>query len=130
MFEYAGDFRAVADFGGGTIEASISNIEGYGWQEFPDGTLREGAGSMPATLYFGPTSISADGSWSGTAFSFSDPRYTISSSEGSWGGRFSTIADSAGDPRLIAGTHGGRIITTGGTESVFVGSHHAVTDNF
>ena len=130
LFEYSGDFRAVADFGAGMIEASISNIDGYGWQEFPDGTLLEGAGSSPGTLYFGPTSINADGTWSGTAFSITDPRYTIATAEGSWGGRFSTIADSAGDPRAAAGTHGGRVITTGGTESVFVGSHHAVTDNY
>ena len=130
LFEYAGDFRAVADFGAGTIEASISNIDGYGWQEFPDGTLLEGEGSTPGTMYFGPTSINADGSWTGTALSFTDPRYTVSSVEGSWGGRFSNTADSAGEPRLASGTHGGRIVTTGGTESVFVGSHHGVTDNY
>ena len=47
LFEYPGDFRAVADFGMGMIEASISNIAGYGWQEFPNGTLLEGEGATP-----------------------------------------------------------------------------------
>ena len=65
----------MAEFGAGTIEVPISNIEGYRWQEFPDGTLLEGAQATPAMLYFGPLSINADDSWAGTAFGFIDPRY-------------------------------------------------------
>ena len=128
--EYTASFRAVADFSDMTISASIYDIGGYGYQAYPDGTLLEGYGTTPGTLHYGPTPIAADGTWSGTAFSATDPRFTFTTVEGSWGGQFSTIDDANGDPRLVAGTHGGRIVSSGGSESVFIGGHHAVTDNF
>ena len=128
--EYSGSFRAVADFGSGTISGTVSNIDGYGYQVYPDGSFAEGYGATPLTLYYGPTPISANGTWSGTTFRAVDPRYTYVTQEGSWGGRFSTIDDRTGDPRLVGGTHGGRIVSSGGTESLFIGAHFGATPNF
>ncbi len=131
VVEYTGSFRAVANFSDMTISATISNLRGDAWQKFPDGTSREiYAAAAPGVAYFGPTPINSDGTWSGTDYRFVDPRYTVATAEGSWGGRFSDTADTAGDPRLIVGTHGGHVITTGGTEIIFTGSHHGVTASY
>ena len=58
--------------------------------------------------------------------SMSNPYFTVTSTTGSWGGKFSNVQDAAGDPRLVAGTYGGRAVTSGGTESVFVGAYYGL----
>ena len=73
-------------------------------------------------LHLDPTTLDADGTFSGQQMRLEHPDISIASTEGAWGGRFSNIADGAGDPRLLAGTFGAEATSAGGSEGAFLGS--------
>ncbi len=128
--EYDGVFRARADFGRGTVSASITNIYVDAIAITPDGTVYDASGSSASQLHFGAAPISSNGTFTGTSVTATDPRFSSLRAQGSWGGRFSTIDDASGDPRLLAGTHGGTVTTPGGTEVQFIGAHFGATPDF
>ena len=130
MGEYDGAFRARADFGRGTVSASITNIYVEAVAITPDGTVYDASGPSDSQLHFGSAPINSNGTFTGTSVTATDPRFSSLRAEGSWGGRFSTIDDATGDPRLLAGTHGGTVTTPGGTQVQFIGAHFGATPSF
>jgi hypothetical protein len=128
--EYDGVFRARADFGSGTVSASVTSIYVDAIAITPDGTVYDASGVSPSQLHFGTASINSNGTFTGTSVTATDPRFLGLRVEGSWGGRFSTIDDATGDPRSLAGTHGGTVTVPGGTQVQFIGAHFGATPSF
>ena len=128
--EYDGVFRASADFGSGTVSASITNIYVDAIATTPDGSVYDASGASVSRLNLGTARISSNGTFTSTSVTATDPRFPSLSTQGSWGGRFSIIDDAMGNPRLLAGTHGGTATTPGGTEVEFIGAHFGATPSF
>ena len=128
-----GGFNATIDltanFAANTISGCVGctgTVEIAGIVE--DGRTGESAyaeGYSNSVLRLGPASIASDGSFRNRKMSMSSSDFNITSTTGSWGGQFSNRADAGGDPRLAAGTYGGRAVTSGGTQTVFVGAYYA-----
>ena len=127
---FAATIDLTADFGSNTISGCVGctgMIETNGiFVDASTGAAYERAGISESVLRLGPASLNSDGSFRNREMSMSNPHFTVTQTTGSWGGKFSNVQDAAGDPRLVAGTYGGRAVTSGGTETVFVGAYYGL----
>ena len=126
IFSGTADLRA--DFSDMTISGCvgcIGDVVLLGRYEDSSGRINDVHTTSAAQVHLGPAPISQDGSFRNRAVSLTTPDFNITSSSGAWGGQFSNIPDASGDPRLVAGTFGGESVSTGGTESAFVGAYYA-----
>ena len=126
IFSATADLRA--DFSNMTISGCVGCIGDVlftGRYEASTGRVQDVTTTSSVQVHLGPAPISQDGSFRNRAVSLTTPDFNITSSSGAWGGQFSNIPDASGDPRLVAGTFGGESVSSGGTESTFVGAFYA-----
>ena len=126
---FTGTIDLTADFGANTISGCVGcsgplEIVGIA-EDGRTGETAEVTGYSASVLRLGPAAIGSDGTFRNRQMSMTHPSFAITSTTGSWGGKLSNVPDATGDPRLVAGTYGGRAVTSGGTESVFVGAYYA-----
>ena len=128
---FFGGIELTADFGANSISGAVDAIHLIGGAVTPDGSEYLVEGLTGYELELGATPLdSTTGTFFGTDVTLTHPGVSYTTNEGSWGGRFSTKDDSGGNPRLVAGTAGGYAVTSGGTESAFVGAYIGTTDQF
>ena len=127
---YNATIDLTADFGANTISGCVGctgSIETLGiFVDASTGAAYENPSISETVLRLGPASLNSDGSFRNRQMSMTNPYVTVTQTTGSWGGKFSNIQDADGDPRLVAGTYGGEAVTSGGTESVFVGAYYGL----
>ncbi|MCY4641412.1 MAG: hypothetical protein OXC41_01725 [Gammaproteobacteria bacterium] len=127
---YGGNLILQADFAEGTVSGWIENVLVDGFVLTPEGAFHD-ANPMPGhRIRLAADRIAATGRISGSTVELHNSDLNIIAASGSWASRFSTVDDGEGMPRAIAGTHAGRFETAGGTETIFVGMHHAASEKF